>query len=160
MRSRLLRSLFQQLMVAVDFCHAMGIALTAVRPENMMLVEPNDAPSLCSMSSPNAEGYVTPVGGLGRRGVPRLKLCAFRLGSSGCEGRHCDAYTAPEVRRTTLVYVFIHKFLRKPAFATVFAGHFQTCPPSLHDCREGQPVKQSVSNGLSEAQRFRLHAWC
>jgi len=101
MRAALLRSFFQQLMVAVEFCHAMGIALTAVQPENMMLVEPNDAPSLCSISSPNAEGFVTPVGGLGRRGVPRLKLCAFWLGSSGSKGRHCDAYIAPEVRRTT-----------------------------------------------------------
>jgi serine/threonine protein kinase len=44
------RSFFQQLMVAVDYCHAMGIPLTDIRPENMTLVEPNDAPSLSSIS--------------------------------------------------------------------------------------------------------------
>ncbi|BDA49460.1 Serine/threonine-protein kinase SAPK2 [Coccomyxa sp. Obi] len=94
------RSFFQQLMVAVDFCHAMNITLTDVRPENMMLVEPNDTPSLCTISSPQTEGFVAPVGGLGRRGVPRLKLFSFRLGGSlmqrtaSCSS---DAYTAPEV---------------------------------------------------------------
>lgn len=43
---------------------------------------------------------MAPVGGLGRRGVPRLKLFSFRLGGSllqrtaSCSS---DAYTAPEV---------------------------------------------------------------
>ncbi len=41
------RSFFQQLMVAVDFCHAMGIRIQDLRPHNMLLVEHNDAPSLC-----------------------------------------------------------------------------------------------------------------
>ena len=41
------RSFFQQLMVAVDYCHAMGIRIQDLRPHNMLLVEPNDAPSLC-----------------------------------------------------------------------------------------------------------------
>ncbi|EIE19071.1 kinase-like protein [Coccomyxa subellipsoidea C-169] len=93
------RSFFQQLLVAVDFCHAMDIALTDVRPESIMLVEANDAPSLCSIGSHHGEGFVTPVGGLGRRGVPRLKLFSFRLGGGAqpaMAGR-ADAYTAPEV---------------------------------------------------------------
>ena len=33
--------------MAVDYCHAMGIRIQDLRPHNMLLVEPNDAPSLC-----------------------------------------------------------------------------------------------------------------
>ncbi len=98
------RSFFQQLLVAVDFCHAMDIALTDVRPESIMLVEANDAPSLCSIGSHHGEGFVTPVGGLGRRGVPRLKLFSFRLGGGAqpATAGRADAYTAPEVRFESL----------------------------------------------------------
>ena len=34
-------------MVAVDYCHAMGIRIQDLRPHNMLLVEHNDVPSLC-----------------------------------------------------------------------------------------------------------------
>ncbi len=52
-------------MVAVDFCHAMNITLTDVRPENMMLVEPNDAPSLCTIASPQVDYSPKPEGQAG-----------------------------------------------------------------------------------------------
>ena len=41
------RSFFQQLVVAADFCHIMGIPVRDLRPHNLLLLEPNDAPSLC-----------------------------------------------------------------------------------------------------------------
>ena len=41
------RSFFQQLVMAVDFCHSMGIPVRDLRPHNLLLLEPNDAPSLC-----------------------------------------------------------------------------------------------------------------
>ena len=45
------RSFFQQLVVAVDYCHAMGIRIHDLRPHNMLLVEHNDSPSLCRCAS-------------------------------------------------------------------------------------------------------------
>ena len=33
--------------MAVDFCHSMGIPVRDLRPHNLLLLEPNDAPSLC-----------------------------------------------------------------------------------------------------------------
>ncbi len=44
---------------------------------------------------------MAPVGGLGRRGVPRLKLFSFRLGGTLLQRValcSSDAYTAPEVQ--------------------------------------------------------------
>jgi hypothetical protein len=121
------RSFFQQLMVAVDFCHAMKIALTDTRPESMMLVEANDAPSLCSIGSPHGEAFVTPVGGLGRRGVPRLKLFSFRLGDS-CGGAQpapagrSDAYTAPEVCRALVRGLLLYMVLVVSLDGAVWCG--------------------------------------
>ena len=50
----------------------------------MLLVEPNDAPNL--RSSCSGEDVVQPVGGLGRRGVPRLKVYGFHRSSGSDSG--------------------------------------------------------------------------
>ena len=56
----LCRSFFQQLVVAVDFCHSMGIPVRDLRPHNLLLLEPNDAPSLCRcVHMPNLHAHVS-----------------------------------------------------------------------------------------------------
>ena len=55
----------------------------------MLLVEPNDAPNL--RSSCSGEDVVQPVGGLGRRGVPRLKLYGFHRSSGSDSGSPISA---------------------------------------------------------------------
>ena len=96
------------------------------RPENMLLVEPNDSPNL--RSSCSGEDVVQPAGGLGRRGVPRLKLYGFhRSSGSDCgspAGPSCSnartgelmdeeeagppQYTAPEVRAPSYLGMGFH----------------------------------------------------
>ena len=100
---------------AAGQCHQSGVLTPAAalrRPENMLLMGANDGPS-----RRNSRAGDDVVGGLGRRGFPRLKLYGFhRSSSAGLDGSNgssqagalttssvpdaseASPYTAPEVR--------------------------------------------------------------